>query len=64
MVLAVLVMIILILVCLGVIAAVMFYGSQHDSHTAIRRAESSRAVQTISEQNAAIESKLAEAQEN
>ncbi len=62
--LAVFVMIILILVCLGMIAGVMFYGSQHDSHTAIRCAESSRAVQTLSEQNAAMKSKLAESQEN
>lgn len=45
--LGILVMIVIILVALAVVFAVMYFGSQHDPHTAIRSVESSRSVQTL-----------------
>jgi ABC-type bacteriocin/lantibiotic exporter with double-glycine peptidase domain len=48
--LGILVMIIIIFVALAVVFAVMYFGSQHDSHTSIRSVESSRSVQTLKTQ--------------
>jgi len=45
------VMLFIILMMLFVMGSVMFFGSQHDPHTNIRSAESSRAVQTLREQD-------------
>lgn len=45
--LGIFVMVIIILINLAVVAAVMYYGAQHDPHTDIRSPESSRSVQTL-----------------
>jgi len=48
--LGILVMALIILINLVVVGAVMYFGSQHDTHTEIRHPESSKSVQTLMKQ--------------
>lgn len=53
-----LVMHFIIVMMLVVMGSVMFFGSQHDPHTNVRSVESSRAVQTLREQDERASKKL------
>ncbi|PJF21706.1 MAG: hypothetical protein CUN56_09680 [Phototrophicales bacterium] len=57
--LGIFVMLVIILITLLVVGAVMYFGSQHDPHTNVRSVESSRAVQTLIEQQRRAAQKLA-----